>query len=260
MEPIVGIFRSRSVAETAARTLKAHGFDAERVGLPLPEGVPTEEAEQSGVGPALGGVVGAAAGASAGLGIGAGAASFLVPGVGAITAMGLAGAALFGTAGALGGAAAGEALEEDTRRGIPRDELFLYEDALAQGKGIVFVFPNSDNEASSAETALAQAGAETLDAAREAWWIGIRDVERARYDASEQDFDAAERVYRKGLMAALRPDARGKTFDQERPVLRERFGDLVDDQAFRQGFTRGSAMARERSEQLEPAMASEERG
>src|SRR5262245_44592383 len=131
MEPIVGIFSSRAKAQDAAVRLEAQGFAKDRISMLLPgavtstaieAAVPTEEAEQSGVGQAIGGVVGGAAGASAG----ALAASLLIPGVGAVTAIGLA-AALFGTAGAIGGVKAGGALEK-TRHGIPKDELYLYED------------------------------------------------------------------------------------------------------------------------------------
>ena len=147
MEPVVGIFPSRASAEAGVKRLFSRGFAEEQVSMLLPgepatpaeleDEVPTEDAEQSGTGPAVGGVVGAAAGASAGFGAGVIGASLLVPGVGAVTAIGLAAAALFGAAGAVGGAHMGEVLEE-TRRGIPKDELYLYEDALAHGYGIVF--------------------------------------------------------------------------------------------------------------------------
>ena len=139
MEPVVGIFVSRKDAAEASVRLRSQGFAPERVQLLLPstphaeDVIPTEDAEQSGVGQAVGGVVGGAMGASAGLGLGAVAASLLVPGVGAVTAVGLAAAALFGAGGAVGGAALGGALEEKSREGLPRDEAYLYEDALEAG-------------------------------------------------------------------------------------------------------------------------------
>jgi hypothetical protein len=254
MEPIVGIFSSRSAAEQAGARLRERGFPAERISMLLPGGpvtprsieaaVPTEEAEQSGVGQAIGGVVGGAAGASAGVL----AASLLVPGVGAVTAIGLA-AALFG---ALGGVKAGSALEK-TRHGIPKDELYLYEDALAHGKGVVFVLPETEDEAASARRTLAEAGAETLEAAREAWWVGIRDAEKAHYDSLEGDFDTDEEVYREGLIAALLPQMRGKSYDEALPLLRELYGDAVEHKAFREGYARGAVKARRRESELEPA-------
>jgi hypothetical protein len=211
----------------------------------LEKEVPTEEAEQSGMGPAVGGVVGAAAGASAGFGAGVVAASLLIPGVGAVTAIGLAAAALFGAAGAVGGAYAGEALEE-TRQGIPKDELYLYEDALAHGYGVVFATPETESQEKTARSALLEAGAQSLEAARDTWWVGIRDAEKAHYDAAHGDFESAEDVYRQGLLGALQPDARGKTYEQALPALRRRFGAAVDHPAFRRGYARGAERARQR--------------
>jgi hypothetical protein len=255
MEPVVGIFSSRASAQAGAKRLLGLGFTEKHVAMLLPgdpatpealeKEVPTEEAEQSGVGQALGGVVGAAAGASAGFGAGVVAASLLVPGVGAVTAIGLAAAALFGAAGAVGGAHAGEALEE-TRHGIPKDELYLYEDALAHGNGIVFATPETEAQEKTARRALLEAGARSLESARDAWWVGIRDAEKAHYDAAHADFESAEDVYRQGLLGALQPDARGRTFEQALPALRRRFGGAVDHPAFRRGYGRGAERARQR--------------
>ena len=261
MEPIVGIFGSRTSAESASRALRERGLPADRVSMLLPGEVapvamenvaPTEDAEGSGVGEALGGVVGAAAGASAGYGAGALVASLLVPGIGAVTAVGLAAAALFGAAGAIGGVKAGEALEE-TRTGIPKDELYLYEDALAHGKGVLFVEPRNEEEERNARAILLSSGAESLEAARETWWVGIRDTEKAHYDAKHGDFESAEQVYRAGLLGALQPECRGKTFEEAQPLLRRRFGDAVEHAAFRHGYARGVERAREREDALAEA-------
>lgn len=264
MEPIVGIFGSREAAESAARALRRRDFPAEHISLLLPgamsptaaeDVVPTEEAEAPGIGEAVGGVVGAAAGASAGFGAGALVASLLVPGIGAVTAVGLAAAALFGAAGAIGGVKAGEALEE-TRTGIPKDELYLYEDALAHGRGILFVEPRTEEEERLARAILRSSGAESLEAAREAWWVGIRESEKAHYDALAGDFESAEEVYRAGLLGALQPECRGKTFEEAAPILRRRFGGAVEHAAFRQGYSRGVERAREREEALSEASKS----
>ena len=259
MEPVVGIFSSRASAEAGAKRLFSRGFDAEQVSVLLPgdpatpaeleEEVPTEDAEQSGTGQAVGGVVGATAGATAGFGAGVIAASLLVPGVGAVTAIGLAAAALFGAAGAIGGAHAGEALEE-TRHGIPKDELYLYEDALAHGYGIVFATPKTEAQEKTARQVLVEAGAQSLEAARDAWWVGIRDAEKAHYDAEHGDFESAEDVYRQGLLGALQPDVRGRTFEQALPALRRRFDAAVDHPAFRRGYARGTERARQREDAM----------
>ncbi len=70
---------------------------------------------------------------AAGLEFGAAAATVLIPGVGPVLAVGLAAAAILGIGGAVGGAAAGAALEKDSTTGLPADELFVYKDALRQG-------------------------------------------------------------------------------------------------------------------------------
>jgi hypothetical protein len=263
MDPVVGIFSSSKSAHEAAHRLHGAGFSKDRISLLLPGAasptprtleaqVPTDDAEQPGVGQAIGGVVGATAGASAGFGAGALVASLLVPGVGAVTAIGLAAAALLGAAGAVGGVKAGEALE-NTRQGIPKDELYLYEDALAHGYAVVFAEPRDDAEARAAREILLSSGAQSLEAAREAWWVGIRDTEKAHFDARHGDFESAEDVYRAGLLGGLAPQTRGRSFEEALPVLRRRFGSMVDHAAFRQGFARGQQRARERQENLEPA-------
>ena len=245
MEPVVGIFTSRSTATDAALALRSHGFASDRIQLLLTPGkhpedlVPMEDAEQSGVGQAVGGVVGGAMGASAGLGLGAAVASLLIPGVGPVTAIGLAAAALFGAGGAVGGAALGEALEEKTRRGLPKDEAYLYEDALSHGRSVVFVLPDSEDDAEAARQILKDAGAESLDAARDAWWVGIRDTEKAHYEAAGTDFAKAEADYRRGFVAALHPEHRGTSYASRRAALREAHGDIAESEDFRRGFERG---------------------
>jgi hypothetical protein len=249
MEPIVGIFVSRQAAADAALRLRSVGLASERVQMLLPstphaeDVIPTDDAEQAGVGQAVGGVVGGAMGASAGLGLGATVASLLLPGVGAVTAIGLAAAALFGVGGAVGGAAVGGALEEKSREGLPRDEAYLYEDALAHGRTVVFALPESDEEAQEARSILEKAGAETLDAAREAWWVGLRDAEKAHYEEAGGDFGAAETAYRHGFVSALHPENRGMAHDLRRLALRERHGELADSEDFRRGYARGLAHA-----------------
>jgi hypothetical protein len=260
MEPVVGIFQSRSAATQAAASLRSRGFRPENVQLLLPEpgatelpSVPTDEAEQPGVGQAVGGVIGAAAGASAGLGLGATVASLLVPGIGAVTAVGIATAALFGAGGAVGGAAIGHAVEEKSRRGLPRDEIYLYEDALSHGRSLVFVLPDTEEQSEEARRLLESAGAESLDAARERWWVGLRDAESAHYEKAGGDFTSQEDAYRRGYVAALHPELSGMTFDAARPTLHDRFGDEVDTDAFRRGYERGARRARARA--ADPASA-----
>lgn len=201
--------------------------------------VPTTETEQPGMGKAMGGAVGGAMGAAGGATLGAVAASLLVPGVGPILAAGIVGAALFGTGGAAAGAAAGDALEDSVATGLPHDELFVYEDALRQGRSVVIASAASDEQGAAARNILAEAGAESLDAARESWWIGLRDAEKEDYTGQSMDFETDEQIYRRGFEAALHPSVRGAKFEEARERLRTRHGVEHDEDAFRLGYERG---------------------
>jgi hypothetical protein len=193
--------------------LRDRGIPSDRIHLLLPghaseaeSEVPTDEAEQPGVGRALGGVTGGAVGASVGLGVGAAVASLLLPGVGAVTAIGWAAAALFGAGGVAAGVAAGGALEDRSSRGLPKDELYLYEDALSHGHAVLFATPESDQEAETVREALVAAGAESVDAARDSFWVGIRDAEKQHYEESlpnREPFHSVEGAYRRGYLAGL---------------------------------------------------------
>jgi len=157
--------------------------------------------------------------------------------VGPVLAGGLLGASLLGLGGLAGGAAAGEALEEKIS-GVPRDELFVYEDALRQGKTIIFVQPDSDNQADAARKILEHSGAESIDAARDEWWIGLRSAEQEVYPSSG-DFETDEPYFRKGFEAAQSHALRGKGYDEAVRYLARRDDSDVDHPAFRRGFERG---------------------
>lgn len=247
METAVGIFATRPRAADAVRRLVASGIPAERVNLLTPgewkahvDEVPTSDTEQPGTAAAIGGVVGGAMGASAGFGLGPILAGLLVPGVGAVTAIGFAAAALLGIGGAVGGAAAGHAVEENLSDGLPKDELYVYEDALRRGKSVVVVLADSHDRAEEARRTLESAGTESLDAAREQWWVGLRAAEREHYEShGDGRFPVVERMYRCGFEAAQRPDLAGKSFDEVKDALREAYLDCWENQAFRRGFERG---------------------
>jgi hypothetical protein len=248
MKTIVGILRSRLDAELAVERLLRIGIDTEGISLLVPgaarsalEDVPTTETEQPGTGPAIGGVVGGALGAAGGMGVGAAMATLLVPGAGAVFAMGVVGAALLGAGGAVGGAVAGEALEDSMARGLPIDELFVYEDALRQGRSVVIAFATDDSQAGKARAILFAAGAESVDAAREDWWVGLREHEKLAYSETSDDFEAREPTYRLGFETALHPSFRGRSYGEAVDSLRTTHPrDYVDD-SFRRGYERGQA-------------------
>jgi hypothetical protein len=201
--------------------------------------IPTADSEQPGMGKAVGSVVGGAVGVASGLTIGTmAAAAALVPGVGPVLAAGALGAAVLGLAGAVGGGALGENADRALMDGIPKDEVFVYEDALRQGRSLVLAIARDETERDEARRILEKAGAETIDAARSAWWIGLRDAEREHYEARGRDFATEEDIYRRGFETALRPEFRGKTWEQALYVITER-DKSWSSETFREGYERG---------------------
>src|SRR5215472_455644 len=175
MITVSGVFRAKEAAERAVQDLRQSGVRG--INLIAPgadsetDAVPTSETEQPGMGRTVGSVVGAALGIAGGFEIGTAAAGLVLPGVGPVVAVGLAAATLLGAGGAIGGAAAGAALEEGTTVGLPEDELYVYKDALRQGRTVLFVQARDPDEAARVRQILDNGGAETIDAARDAWWI-----------------------------------------------------------------------------------------
>ena len=246
MSTVAGIFKSRADAESALENLRSAGIADDDISFLTPgttdeeleAAVPTTETEQPGMGTAFGGVVGAALGTAGGIHIGTALASLLVPGVGPVLAAGVLAAALFGVGGAAAGAAAGGALEENVE-GLPHDELYVYEDALRQGRTVIIVLTDDDARAETVRGVMGQAGAESVDAARDNWWIGLRDAEEEEYDG--QDFKKDEDIYRKGFEAAQHPHMRGKSYDDAAESLRSRYSDDYSNEAFKRGYERGLA-------------------
>jgi hypothetical protein len=192
--------------------------------------VPTADSEQPGMGQAMGGAVGGAMGVAGGATLGAAAASLLVPGVGPVIAGSILGAALLGAAGTATGVAAGGALEHELEAGLPHDEIYLYEDALRQGRSVVVAFVENEAAIYSVRGALTGAGAESIDEARENWWIGLRDAEEAEYQASGRTFQTDEPNYRRGFESALKRRKQDSTNVSE-----------AEDEAFRLGYARGES-------------------
>jgi len=214
MITVAGVFRSSERAQHAAVDLRQAGLRSINLLIPGDTAsevseVPTIDGEQPGMGKAVGTVLGGALGMAAGMEIGAAAATILIPGVGPVLAVGIAAAAILGVGGAVGGAAAGAALEKDSTIGLPADELFVYKDALKQGRSVIFVQAKNDDEAAEANAVLASVGAESIDAAREEWWIGLRSAEKEHYHALGGNFEKEERDYRQGFEAALRNNGTG---------------------------------------------------
>jgi hypothetical protein len=244
MESIAGAFQSRVAAEEGLAELLPLGIPKDRITILTPEAtekelsaVPTVEAEQPGMGKTLGADVGGAVGLASGIGAAGAVMSAIVPGVGPVLAVGLAGAALLGTI----GAAAGGAIEKSLSDGLPADALFVYEDAFRKKKTVVIAIAENSKQAEAARGALENAGAESIDRAREMWWLGVRDVEKEKYESVDSDFEKDERDFRRGFEAALHAENRNQPYESCLDKLRDRYPHNHQSNAFRRGYERGGA-------------------
>jgi hypothetical protein len=249
MQAVTGIFRSRLDAERAMVQLESLGVAEKRLTLLTPDdakgdvqSTATDATEQPGMGKAIGALVGASAGLSGGALV----VAAIVPGVGPVTAIGLLGGAVLAAAGAKIGAIAGKKLENATTEGLPEDELFVYEDALRKGRHVLIALADDEAEASRFRELLHVEGAETVDAAREQWWIGLRDAEQERYASIGGNLTEDEKFYRAGFEAALHSQMRCKEYDQVLGEMNARIEELERQypgrnpaEPFARGYERG---------------------
>jgi len=256
MKTVTAVFRTRVDAERTLDQLQATGTPRDHMTLLTPErvkeelqAVPTVASEQPGMGKVMGAVLGGAAGLSSGpLAVAA-----IIPGVGHVLAIGLLGGAVLAAAGVGVGAVAGEKIENSMTAGLPEDELFVYEDALRHGRSVVLVLAEDDKQANRIRTLLEVEGAETIDAAREQWWIGLRSAEEEHYKAAGRTFSEDEKFYRMGFESALHARTRCKEYDQ---VLAEMTAQIVELQKQYPGisladpFSRGYERGRDYYQQL----------
>lgn len=243
MPAVVGVFKSRADAERGVAKLREIGIPSDRINLLTPHAtqeelaaVPTSQGEQPGMVKTLAAVTGGALGA----GVGEMVATMILPGAGFVLALGIAGGALLG---AIGGGTIGGEAEKTVFASLPEEELFVYEDALRGGRSLVIARVD-DEMAEAARGAFDDAGAESVDRAREMWWIGLRDVEREHYSANGRNFEQDEPYFRSGFEAALLPGCREKSYDQARDALRGRYPRMYDAEPFRHGYERGQAYRR----------------
>jgi len=251
MQPVTGIFETRATAEQAYERLKQAGIPGDKVTLLTPgsqdhmnkeiQTVPTETTEQPGMGNAMGALLGGGVGITGGAVLMA-----LIPGVGPITALGLLGAAVLGAAGATVGATAGGKIEKASFEGLPEDEIFLYEDALRRGRSVVIALAEDESAASSVRDSLKQSGAESIDAAREQWWTGLRTSEEGSYGKSGRSFSEDEEFFRLGFQAAMHARTRCMEFDQVSAEMdatledvKRRYPGKSVEEPFTQGYRRG---------------------
>ena len=177
MKTVVGIFATSFAAERAAGRLFEIGVPRSRVRLLTPgaserqihSGVPVAETEQPGMGKAIGGVVGFVVAATVAFGV----LGALRGGFGQLSTAVVIGTVVIGLCGALAGAFAGGALENKMSLGLPKDEIYLYEDALRAGRSAVFAFAADNTQEEAAKLALQREGAESLDAGDQSWRVGL---------------------------------------------------------------------------------------
>lgn len=251
MEAITAVFKTRSEAERAISEAYKVGVATDNITLLTPgtvdhvdkeiQSVPTDASEQPGIGKAVGALVGGGVGFTGGSLLMA-----LVPGLGPITALGLLGAAILGAAGATVGAAAGGQVERSSSEGLPEDEIFVYEDALRQGRSVVVALSDHEHSVALLRELLNREGAESVDAAREQWWIGLRSAEANHYSTLGKNFAEDERFYRLGFEAALHARTRCMEFDQISGEMnaavedvQAQYPDAQVEEAFIAGYQRG---------------------
>jgi hypothetical protein len=251
MEAITGVFATRSAAERALQQVRQTGIPEHNLTLLTPgtadqigkemQTVPTETTEQPGMGNAIGALVGGGIGLTGGSILMA-----LVPGLGPVTALGLLGAGILAAAGATIGATAGGRAEKSTYQGLPEDEIFVYEDALRKGHSVVIAMADDESSASRVRDVLNREGAESIDAAREQWWTGLRNTEQSLYEKSGRNFSADEQFFRLGFQAAMHARTRCMEFDQVSAEMdaaledvKRRYPDARVEEPFIQGYQRG---------------------
>lgn len=177
MKTVVGIFGSPSAAQLAIASLVKAGLPPSKVRQLNPgsserevhSAIPTSETEQSGMGRAIGGLVGATFAVTAGLLL----LGVIRDGTGQLTSGVLFALAAFALGGGIAGAVAGGALENRMSVGLPKDEIYFYEEALRRGRSAVFALAANYEQEEIAKRVFGQAGAESLDAGDENWHVGL---------------------------------------------------------------------------------------
>jgi len=177
MKTVVGIFSSRAAADLAATNLANAGLAPGNIRQLNPgssereihSAIPTAETEQAGTGKAIGSVVGFVVGVTAAFGVPA----VLGSAMGALQQTSLIIASACGVVGAVIGFLAGGALEARLSTGLPKDEIYFYEEALRRGRSVVFAFASNNRQEKIARRLLDRAGADSLDAGDESWRVGL---------------------------------------------------------------------------------------
>ncbi len=151
METAIGVFSSRDSAEDGVKELLQQGVPESSLVF-----LTRSESEAKTVGKQLGAFAGGFAGGAAGMTAGVAAATLLLPGIGAVFALGFGAAALLGLAGAGAGASTGAAIAHQSGAPQPTPDAKSSEDAaffrevLKEGRSLVVVRTESQDIARTA--------------------------------------------------------------------------------------------------------------
>ncbi len=151
METAIGVFSSRDSAEEGVKELLERGVPESSLVF-----LTRSESEAKTVGKQLGAFAGGFAGGAAGMTAGVAAATLLLPGIGAVFALGFGAAALLGLAGAGAGASTGAAIAHQSGAPQPTSDEKSSEDAaffrevLKEGRSLVVVRTESQDIATTA--------------------------------------------------------------------------------------------------------------
>ena len=219
MANVIGVFDNSTEAQRAVERMISAGMDRDQISIvgrdSDHESEPhTTKEHTSGAGKGAG--IGAALGGVGGLI--AGIAGLAIPGIGPILAAGPIAAAIGGALGGAGlGAAAGGLIGALTDMGVPEEEARHYEDQVRQGRVLVTVRADNDDEADRAADIMQDLGADVEGAGGYESREAARDYQAARSSSrsnlttdrnelvGDSDFGTSESA-RADLVAEPRPD------------------------------------------------------
>jgi stress response protein YsnF len=169
MPNVIGLFDNSSQAQQAIERMINAGIDRDQISLVTRDSdhdkrrdATTEHTSGAGKGAGIGAALGGVGGLIAGI------AGLAIPGIGPIIAAGPIAAAIGGALGGAGlGAAAGGLIGALTDMGIPEEEARDYEDQVRQGKILVTVRADNDDEADRASNIMQLQGALDVEGGRD---------------------------------------------------------------------------------------------
>ncbi len=151
METAIGVFASRDRAEEAVKDLLLQNVPEQSIVF-----LTRSENEAKTVGREFGAYTGGFVGGAVGMSAGVAAATLLVPGIGAVFALGFGAAALLGLVGAGAGAAAGKTISQDSSTPQPTpdekspEDAAFFREVLKEGRSLIVVRTDSHEVATTA--------------------------------------------------------------------------------------------------------------